>query len=205
MDLATAFVLLSTSPDAGRAIGMWAPGLAGAVLLDLFQSGAVRQEDDRVHREAHRPRETVPAAAWDLLDRKRAPRTRAAVGRLATRGARDWRDVLLAGLAADGVVRREERSFGRVRHPAMDEAAHRELRAELAVVLERSDDPDPWLAGLAWALVASSGPQVLTGERAVRSSWRRTVRAWRREQTLGAVVTNVCRGVEDSVAAASAG
>jgi hypothetical protein len=178
-----AYALAILDPASGRRLidgTHWTAGVAGAAIIDLVRSGALRLAEESRHpgrsgRFVAIGDGPLPGPAWDeALSRADGETPKNAVARIG--GASSWTDRagtlwedVMRGLSADGLVRREEhRTLGLVpstRWPVVDAAARSSLlgrvRSTLADGTAR-DDIDGSVTTLLFATGAL--PKVLPGE-----------------------------------------
>jgi hypothetical protein len=129
-------------------------GLAGALLLDLLDVGALAETDGKLVATDTAPSAPAPAAAWSALSEPRdAKRAVAAV----VKATKPIKATIAAPLVAAGVLdeTRHKRLglFETTRYPERDPSPEQALRSELHAVLVSGRPPSDFLASLLGLLV----------------------------------------------------
>lgn len=178
-----AYALAILDPESGRRLvdgPHWKAGVAGAAILDLVRSGALRLTEDPLHpgrsgRFEATGHGSSPGPAWDEVVRRVDGQTpKNAVARIG--GASSWTDragalweSTTAQLGADGVVRRDEhRVLGltlSTRWPVIDVAARTTLLGRVRAALAEGASPDDIDGSVTTLLYATDAlPKVFPGE-----------------------------------------
>jgi len=152
-------------------------GLAGAVLLDLLEAGALAETDGKLVAGGEQPSPPALAAAWSALAEPRdAKQAIAAV----VKAAKPIKTTIAAPLVDAGVLdeTRHKRLglFETTRYPELDPSPERALRSELQTVLTSGQTPSDFAASLLGLLV----PMDLVG-RLVERADRKAAKARAKE------------------------
>jgi hypothetical protein len=129
-------------------------GLAGALLLDLLDAGALAETDGKLVAAGHPPSAPALAAAWSALSEPgEAKKAIAAV----VKAAKPIRTTIAAPLVDAGVLdeTRHKRLglFETTRYPERDPSPEQTLRSELQSVLLSGQAPSDFAASLLGLLV----------------------------------------------------
>jgi hypothetical protein len=129
-------------------------GLAGAVLLDLLDAGALGERDGKLVATGASPSAPALAAAWSALGEPRdAKKALAAV----LKAAKPIKATIAAPLVASGILdeTRHKRLglFETTRYPERDPSPELALRTELHAVLAAGQPPTDFIASLLGLLV----------------------------------------------------
>jgi Golgi phosphoprotein 3 GPP34 len=148
-------------------------GLAGALLLDLLDAGALSETDGKLVAAGAPPSAPAPSAAWSALAEPRdAKKAIAAV----VKAAKPVKATIAAPLVEAGVLdeTRHKRLglFETTRYPQRDHSPEQTLRSELRAVLVSGQTPTAFIASLLGLLV----PMDLVG-RLVERDERRAAKA----------------------------
>ncbi|PYY32848.1 hypothetical protein DEJ16_13590 [Curtobacterium sp. MCJR17_055] len=168
LTLPQAFALLLVASD-GRRIPpgqVLDAGLAGAALGELALRGMVSLDHNRVI-VAKAPPPGDPALDGFLTLLETAPAPRRPTSWVARLGNRGFREAVLNGLVARGVLGREEKRFlavfPSVRWPERDAGPAKALRAEVSAVLRGQAEPTPFTSALIGLLQATRTLRPLFG------------------------------------------
>jgi hypothetical protein len=157
MLLSEALLLLLLDDEKGssvRAGNAHDEGLAGAVLLDLLDAGALAETDGKLVATGAEPTAPALAAAWAALSEPRGARKALAA---AAKAAKPIKATIAAPLVASGVLdeARHKRLglFQTTRYPELDPSPEQALRSELQAVLVSGQPPTDFVASLLGLLV----------------------------------------------------
>jgi hypothetical protein len=173
-------------------------GLAGALLLDLLDAGALAETEGKLVATGDPPRVPALAAAWSALSQPRdAKKAVAAVGK----ATHPIKATIAAPLVEAGVLdeTRHKRLglFETTRYPELDPAPERALRAELGAVLVSDEPPSDFVASLLGLLV----PMDLVGRLVERDERKPAKARAKRVAERGAVGDAVRSAVQQEIAA----
>ena len=156
MLLAEELLLLLLDEEKGKesAWVMSDTGLAGALLLDLLETGRLEEREGKLVRAGTEPAEPALAAAWRAIDEPKPAKHW--VGRL-PKALKPIRGTVAESLVSRGVLDEQRRKtlglFKSTVYPELDPGPEQELRARLRKVLVDGAEPDEHTLALLGVLV----------------------------------------------------